>query len=84
LETRQGKNSRNVVSTMDTPTQSLHRRRLPAHVLRAIAVAAQADPRTVARVVAGFPTQPSTRDRILRALHDRAEHTRQLGPAVLP
>jgi hypothetical protein len=64
-----------------TPPQTLAppRRRLPAHVLRAVAVAAQTDPRTVARVVAGQPTQPSTRDRILRALHDRAEAERMRG-----
>lgn len=66
------------MSIMDTPTQSLPRRRLPAHVLRAIAVAAQTDPRTVARVLAGRPTQPSTRDRVLRALHARADAQRDI------
>ena len=57
---------------MHTTLTSTPLRRLPAHVLRAVAVAAQTDPRTVARVIAGRPTQPSTRERILRALHDRA------------
>lgn len=52
------------------------RRKLPAHVLRAIAVAAQTDPRTVAKVVAGQRTQPGTRERILNALHDRAAEVR--------
>ncbi len=46
-------------------------RRLPAHIVRAIAVTAQTDPRTVANVVAGRPTKASTRERILRALHER-------------
>jgi hypothetical protein len=55
------------------------RRRLPAHVLRAIAVAAQTDPRTVAKVVAGLPTLPSTRERILRALHERSSLERCRG-----
>ena len=46
-------------------------RRLPANLERAIAVAAQTDPRTVANVVAGRPTKASTRERIMRAMHER-------------
>jgi hypothetical protein len=60
------------------PTQSPSRK-LPAHVLRAIAVAAEADPKTVQRVMAGRPTRAATRDRILRALHDRAATDRLRG-----
>lgn len=47
-------------------------RHLPAHVAREIAVAAQADPRSVQRVVSGLPTKGAIRDRILRALHSHA------------
>jgi len=61
----------NIVGKMLTRQRSAARR-LPAHVARAIAVAAQTDPRTVARVVAGLPTRAATRDRIVRALHNRA------------
>jgi len=53
---------------MQTKTK---RRHLPAHIAREIAVAAQADPRSVQRVVSGLPTKGAIRDRILRVLHDR-------------
>jgi DNA-binding LacI/PurR family transcriptional regulator len=43
-------------------------RRLPAHVVRAIAVEAQVDPRTVNRVLAGKATRAATRERIEKAL----------------
>ena len=46
-------------------------KRLPAHVVREIAVAAQTDPRTVANVVAGRPTRAATRERIVAALAER-------------
>ncbi len=42
--------------------------RLPAHLERAVAVASQTDPRTVARVVAGLPARAATRDRVRRAI----------------
>ena len=48
-------------------------RKLPAHIARAIAVAANVDPKTVQAVIAGRPTRASTRDRILRALHEREQ-----------
>jgi hypothetical protein len=54
---------------MPTPVK----RKLPAHIERAIAVAAQTDPRTVGRVVAGKPTRAATRDRILKALSERTD-----------
>jgi hypothetical protein len=59
--------------------QTTARRHLPAHIAREIAVAAQADPRSVQRVVAGQPTKGAIRDRILRALHDRAAAERIRG-----
>jgi hypothetical protein len=49
-------------------------RKLPAHQVRAIAVEAQVDPRTVNRVLAGKATRAATRERIekaLKALQDR-------------
>ena len=57
------------------------RRHLPTHIAREIAVAAQADPRSVQRVVSGQPTKGAIRDRILRVLHARAaaERMRQIG-----
>ncbi len=42
--------------------------KLPAHVLREVAVAADADPRTVIKVVSGVAVTPLARKRILRAL----------------
>jgi hypothetical protein len=45
--------------------------RLPARVVREVAVAAQTDPRTVARVLAGEPTREATRSRIASALLER-------------
>jgi hypothetical protein len=45
-------------------------RRLPAHQLRRISVAAEVDPRTVARFIAGAPTKGLHRERVERALRD--------------
>jgi hypothetical protein len=45
-------------------------RRLPAHTLRALSVAAKCDPRTVARVVAGVPTKGVRREGVERALRE--------------
>lgn len=47
-------------------------RRLPAYQERAVAVAAKADPRTVRKVLAGEPTLPMVRLRIVLALRDIA------------
>lgn len=63
--------ARGIVVGKMVPKNRPATRRLPSHVARAIAVAAQTDPRTVARVIAGQPTRAATRDRIVRALHDR-------------
>jgi hypothetical protein len=41
--------------------------------IRAIAVAAQVDPRTVIKVMRGQKVQPMNRRRVLDALHERAE-----------
>jgi hypothetical protein len=43
-------------------------RRLPAHELRRVSVAAGVDPRTVARVIAGAATRGLQRERVERAL----------------
>ena len=53
--------------------------RLAAHDLRRVAVAADVDPRTVARVVAGEPVQRANRAAVLAAL--RAEGFAHLIPA---
>ena len=45
--------------------------KLPAHLLREIAVAADTDPRTVARYVAGEKIKPLCAKRIERALRAR-------------
>lgn len=45
-------------------------RRLPAHELRRLSVAAGVDPRTVARVIAGAPTKGLQRARVERALRE--------------
>jgi hypothetical protein len=45
-------------------------RRLPIHQLRQLGVAADVDPRTVARVVAGSPTKGIQRARVERALRE--------------
>lgn len=60
-----------------------HFRKLPAHIARAIAVAALTDPRTVARVVAGRPTRAATRDRILRALRSHQEERKALDTKLV-
>jgi hypothetical protein len=52
------------------------RPKLPSHRIRAVAVAAEADPRTVRRLIAGERVLPMQRERIERALH-------QLGLANL-
>jgi hypothetical protein len=64
----------NTCESMDhqNPTALRH---VPPHIARAIAVAAQCDPRTVQRVLGGLPTKAIVRDRILRAM-DRANPTR--------
>jgi hypothetical protein len=54
-----------VVSKMATTNTQA---KLPTRTLRKIAALADVDPRTVARVVAGLPTQPSQRERIHEAL----------------
>lgn len=46
--------------------------KLPAHVRRTISATAEADPRTIDRLLQGKPVMPMTRQRILRAM-------RQLG-----
>ena len=45
--------------------------KLPAHILREVAVAADSDPRTVARYVTGAKVRPLTAKRIERALRAR-------------
>jgi len=40
--------------------------RVPPYVEMAIAAEAQVDPKTVRRVLAGLPTRPGGRDRVLR------------------
>ena len=42
--------------------------RLPAHVRRRVAVAAEADPRTVDRVCAGLPVRGAVGERVAKAL----------------
>ena len=42
--------------------------RLPAHLERALAVAADADPRTIRRFLAGQPVRGLSSERIARAL----------------
>jgi len=44
--------------------------RLPAHKLRAVAVKAQVDPRTVRRVLAGRPTREICAERVRGAISD--------------
>lgn len=56
--------------------------RLNAHDLRRIAVAADVDPRTVARVVAGEPVQRANRAAVLSAL--RAEGFAHFIPTTPP
>ena len=51
-------------------------RRLPANLERAIAVASDTDPRTVANVLAGRPARFSTRDRVLAAIETGAFNER--------
>jgi hypothetical protein len=46
--------------------------KLPAHRLRRVAVAADVDPRAVARVVAGLSTRPAMYERIVAALRTEA------------
>jgi hypothetical protein len=43
-------------------------RRLPEHQVRALSVAAEVDPRTIKRYLAGAATQGLQRDRVERAL----------------
>ena len=47
--------------------------RLPARVVRELAVEAMTDPRTVAKVVAGKPTREATRTRVRLALRAHAK-----------
>ena len=42
--------------------------KLPAHILREVAVTAEADPRTVLKLVSGGRVAPLARKRIIRAL----------------
>lgn len=42
--------------------------KLPARVVRCLAVEAMTDPRTVARVIAGRPTREATRVRVQAAM----------------
>jgi hypothetical protein len=44
---------------------------LAAHLLRAVAVEAPADPRTIRRVLLGEPVSPLAKERVLRALDAR-------------
>lgn len=44
-------------------------RRLHAHQLRALAVAADADPRTIVKMLRGHAVRPAVAERILRAAH---------------
>lgn len=53
-----------MMQRMDAPT-------LSAHQLRAVAVASETDPRTVARVLRGLPVRDLQGDRIRRALAAR-------------
>jgi hypothetical protein len=55
-------------------------RRLPAHELRRLSVAAGVDPRTVARVIAGAPTKGLMYDRVVKML--REQGLEQLVPGV--
>jgi hypothetical protein len=48
---------------------------VPAHVVRALAVAAQVDPATVKRVLAGQPTRQMCRARVLEAIDRLAATT---------
>lgn len=47
---------------------ALNMNALPAHKVRAVAVAAEVDPRSVRRYLAGQRVQPSLKERIERAL----------------
>jgi hypothetical protein len=54
---------------METTHQTQRRQAaIPAHQLRAISVAANVDPRTIRRVVAGKPTAGCVRARIVEAI----------------
>jgi len=44
---------------------------LPAHLIREVAVSAESDPRTVAKLVSGERVRPMTARRIERALRKR-------------
>lgn len=44
---------------------------LAAHLLRAVSVAAGADPRTIRKVLLGQPVSPLARERVVRALEAR-------------
>ena len=57
-------------------------RKLPAHLLREVAVAADTDPRTVAKYVRGGQIKPLCAKRIERALHARG--LERLAPAGVP
>lgn len=46
-------------------------KKTPAHILRALSVEAQADPRTVARVIRGGRARGMVHDRIVEALAKR-------------
>lgn len=52
-------------------SKSTRRTPLAAHLVRAVAVAAPADPRSVRKVLLGEPVAVMTRERIVRALRER-------------
>jgi hypothetical protein len=56
--------------------------RLPAHVLRRLAVAADCDPRSVQRAIEGERVQPLLLERIARAL-ERAGYPSPLAADVI-
>lgn len=72
---------RHCESTMERETDTGEKeRRLPAHELRRLAVAAGCDPRTVQRVIFGRPTKGLMRERVERTL--REQGLEQLLPEI--
>jgi hypothetical protein len=63
---------------------------LPRYLIREIAVTAECDERSVAKVISDLPTRSSVRARVHRALRVHAEKIRvaladaQIGPVVQP
>jgi hypothetical protein len=54
---------------MDSVNKAQREVVVPAHIIRAVAVQSMTDPRTVRRVLAGEPTRPMCRLRVLAALN---------------